>query len=324
MITAMGFQISPWALGLCLCLIPTTRAAAEATETDFDVAPDQVDATAERLAAMDFAEIARPAATVLARRMPEFGSVGRSLRMTDVEYETSRRNYESPAYTVARLVWSKRTEGADAEMVAQVLGEIAADRFRTKPEVRRIAIQALGRGGLSRGTLTDLQRDALYRVAAHGKDDATLRRLAAEALIYAPPTAGGQQAMQHDAILRELPDIVRAQSALVVRHAAFNDLTNIGNRLYHLPVDRFIPLIRVGFGLIEETPAESYAGAYGTARRLGFMLKRSNEFSPPMDEHRDATGNLAPSFFLQTVENAREWWDGTGRSAIDAIAPVCD
>lgn len=322
---SMRTQVLPWALSLCLCLILTTRTAAEVTEADFDVPPDRVDATVEGLAAMDFAEVARPAAAVLARQQPFFAPGLRDPRRTDAEHEADRRQGEEPAYTVARLIWDRFTAdaaaNADADTVARVLGEVATDRFRTDADVREVAIRTLASVAPGPGTLTDAQRTPLYRVAVDNRDDAALRSSAAQALMRAPPAAAEEQA-RHDDVLRHLPDIIRAQPTLAARHAAFNYLTDIGNRLYRLPVDRFAELIRVGVGLIEETPADSAAGASGTAHRLGYMLKRPDKFMPPPDGHLDANGNLAPSFYLETVENARRWWDETGRRAMDAIVPV--
>src|SRR4051794_12355850 len=71
-VASMRTHVLPGAVGLCLCLVLTARAGAEVTAADFDVAADRVDAAADRLAAADFADVARPAATVLARRKPEF------------------------------------------------------------------------------------------------------------------------------------------------------------------------------------------------------------------------------------------------------------
>lgn len=305
---------------LCL-LAAAVPAAAQVTEADFNVKADQLDAAVERLAAMDFAKVARPAATVLARRPPiALGTVPDGI--TDAELEAYIRQYESPAYTVARLVWSRHTEEGDSEEVAKVLGEIATDRLRTDDDIRRIAIHALAREALRDGAAA--QRVPLYQLAMNGNEDPAIRRMAALAILRAPPSLPGAQGMQHAKMLQNLPQIIRAHPTLEARHAAFNDLTNNGNRLHELPFECLTDLIRVGFELIEETPPDTAAGAYGTAMRLGFMLKRPDDFQPPQDEHRDATGNLAPSFFLATVNNARQWWDETGRSALDAIAPVED
>lgn len=321
-VTPMRTQASALSLCVCFCLALTERTAAAVSEADFEVPADRVDVTVDRLAAIDFAEVVRPAAAVLARRQPRFAPAGRDPRLTDAEHEAHRRKGEDVAYTVARLVWARRTadRDSDAEAVARVLGELATDRFRTDADVRRVAIQTLAAGASGPGPLTDARRKPLYDVAVHNRDDAALRASAAQRLMVAPPSEG--QARWHDDVLRHLPGIVRAQPTLAARHAAFNDLTNIGNRLHRLPVDHFAALVRVGFDLIEETPPGTSAGAYGTSRRLGYMLKRPGEFAPPQDEHRDATRNLAPSFFVRTVENARQWWGDTGKRALDAIAPV--
>lgn len=319
----MKSRFFSWTLRACIFLLLTPRAHGEVTDADFDVAPGRIDAAVDRLAAKDFADLARPAATLLARRKPAFMPAGRDPRLTDAEHEARHRQLEPPAYTVARLVWARRAADPDAEPVARLLGEIAADRRGTEADIRKIAIQTLAAGGKGRRAMSDVRHTALYRLANEDQDDAALRLLAAEALMRDPPAGPGQQG-EYDDLLRNLPAIVRAQPTLAARHAAFNDLTNIGRRLHGLPVDRFAELLRLGFGLIEETPRDVSAGAYGTAHRLGYMLRRADEFMPPKKEHGDGTGNLAPSFFLQTAENARQWWVESGKRALESIAPAND
>lgn len=323
---SMSTRVLPGrASSLCLCIVLAAQAvaAAEVTEADFDVPEDGVDAAVERLAALDFAEIARPAAAVLARREPFFAPGSRDPRLTDAEHEAKRRQAEDTAYTVARLVWAKRTEDRDdAAAVARVLAEIATGRLRADVDVRRVAILALGRGTPGPGTLTDDYLTPLHRVALHKEGDPTLRCLAADVLMRRALPAADEPPEWHESLLRSVPEIVRAQPTLAKRHAAFIYLTGIGKRLHRLPHDEFVELVRVGFALIEETPADAAIHASGTARSLGYMLKRPGEFSPPRDDHQDANGNLAPSYWAATVENARRWWDETGRGAMDAIAPV--
>jgi hypothetical protein len=306
--------------------VPTTAPSsvgAEVAVEEFNVPRDQVDAAVTRLMAKDFANVARPALTVLARQKPAFLPAGRDPRMSDAEYEAFRRRIEAPAYTVARAVIASR--GADPkseEVVGRVLGEIATDQS-IDADIRLLAIQGLASTASSKGTLTENRRDALCRVAVHDKDDPSLRVPAAEALlrVLVPPVPMHGGGTVEYSLLLHVPRIIRAQPTLAARHAAFSQLTNLGNRVFNLPHDRFVELIRVGFDLIEETPKDAAEGAYFTATQLGYMLKRPDGFKPPQAEHKGADGNLAPSFFVKTVENAREWWQQTGRHSIDALAP---
>jgi hypothetical protein len=279
---------------------------------EFEVSPDEVDATIERLAAKDAADVARPALTVLALNPARPWLSG--IRPPT---EAERRQLEKPAYSVARGVIAKKTaDPGSAEQFDRVAGDLATS-WDEKVEIRRVAIERLARNGFTDGPMTEFQRKHLASVAGHSKDDPSLRARAARALLQ---TAFDEGFNFKGGSLPPIAEIIRAQPTLAARHQAFNELTNLGKRLYQLPHDDFVDLLRVGFELIDDPTAEAEPGAYFTARNLGYMLKRADEFSPPQAEHKGATG-LAPSFFTRTVTNAREWWRETGHAALDAIAP---
>ena len=312
-----------------LFLLAASAAGAEVTTAVFDVPRDQVDAVVDWLDTMDFAEVARPAATVLARPASK-GRVYRGMDpgFTPAQWEAEERGWETPAQSVARNLWKRKTADPKDEAASKVLADLATGFPPADEGVRRVAIDTLTTPARASGTLNPVAFAALSKLVVDSREPPDLRRRAAMGLIHdagpglpVPPERNLTLMLQwRRDYFRNLPDVIHAQPTLLDRHAAFNDLTNLGNRLFDLRHDDFAALLRVGFELIEAAPPDDAAGAYGTARRLGYMLRRPDEFAPPQAEHKNASGNLADSFFLTTADNARRWWRDTGRAALDAVA----
>lgn len=83
---------------------------------------------------------------------------------------------------------------------------------------------------------------------------------------------------------------------------------NQGNRLFSLSNENRQRVLTAGFEAITELPDEELRAGYFVARRLGFMLKKEDEFAPDQkDPKYQGEHGLTDDFFTETVRSAIEW-----------------
>lgn len=119
-------------------------------------------------------------------------------------------------------------------------------------------------------------------------------------------------------LMRKVDPNVHVQSALTValsygdlprRCEAFNDIFNLGNRLWTLSPENQRAFVVAGFELLGELPEEDMNVGYFVALRMNFILKIKVEFQPDRKNGKyDDRGNLSEAFFADTTRNALKWY----------------
>ena len=103
-------------------------------------------------------------------------------------------------------------------------------------------------------------------------------------------------------------EIVLAHKKGLDRCQAFNYTMNQGNRLFSLSDENRRKVLVAGFDIVTELPDKDFQTGYFVARRLGFMLKKEDEFAPNQKERKyQGEHGLTEEFFIDTVKNAIEW-----------------
>ncbi|MBC8206122.1 MAG: hypothetical protein ISR84_00310 [Kiritimatiellales bacterium] len=154
------------------------------------------------------------------------------------------------------------------------------------------------------GTMVNSQwypdaEDVLLVMALNKEEDLEVRRAAASALL---------SRCEIDEYMPLACEIILLHERGLPRCRAFNLTTDKDYRLHSLSLQNKRLMTFTGFRILAELPRNNLNIGYFVARRLGYLLRLKDEFTPNKSgKYRDANG-LTDAFFSDTVKNALQWY----------------
>lgn len=201
-------------------------------------------------------------------------------------------------YIMARRVWSHHIDSEKNSSKANILLELLQKESKMRAELMLIhAISMYHWSSKAEKTLSKMARSNI--------EPLDIREASVNALL------------NHSKINTYIPisiKIIRKHKTGPARAESFTLLTNLGGRIFNLNKKNRRVLISTGFQILRGLPKENHHGRYFVARRLGYVLKVKNEFSPDQTREKyQGKNGLKKSFFTDTVENALRWYEQNWR-----------
>ncbi len=253
-----------------------------------DLAPDERTALVERSKKEPFAEIAPVLLKVLADNQPFYGINPEG----ETPWNNDRLTARGRIYLMASVVWQHHMTPKDDLGKAKVV--LALLQKSSRQTERAILIGAI----MNHQWCPDAET-VLLGLAKNNEEDLGIRTSSVSTLL---------SRCDINTYMPLAVEIVLTHKKGLDRCQAFNFTMNKGNRLFSLSDENRRRVLVAGFDIITELPDKDLQTGYFVARRLGFILKKEDEFAPNQKARKyQGEHGLTDEFFIDTVKNAIKW-----------------